>query len=384
MTKVSLQKCDEYDCAAIKHRIAESFVHIGFDPSALRGKPVAVKPNLLSATRVEQAVVTHPEVFRAVVQLVREHGGEPVLIESPAVHPVRWVMKKAGYDLIAAEEGCRVADARQIATLHYPGGEKYKSFGIINELFGVDFVFNLAKFKTHHLTYITGAVKNLFGFISGLNKSKWHLRARTPAEFSGFLLDLYTALLNGFDKPKTFIHVIDAVVGMEGQGPGPTGRPRKIGAILVSDDAVAADSVASNLVGFDTGDIDTLTLAERRRLGSVALDRIEIRGAGLGDFGIQGFAAPRSSIRTFLADWTTKSALLRDLLVEKPVWSIQKCTLCRQCLEICPAGAIARSGGTGRTLLYDYKKCIRCFCCLEICPEAAIELRRGALQELLG
>jgi len=383
MTKVSLHKCDRYDCAAIKSTVAKGFSNIGFDPSALKGKLVAVKPNLLTATRVEQAVVTHPEVFRAALQLIREHGGEPLLIESPAIHPLSRVMKKAGYDRIAAEEECRVADARQAETLHHPGGEKYKSFAIISELFDVDFVFNLAKFKTHHLTYITGAVKNLFGFISGLDKSRWHLRAPTPADFAGFLLDLYAALSGGFGKPKTFFHIVDAIVGMEGQGPGPSGRPKKIGAMLVSGNAVAADSVAANLVGFSTARIDTLTMGERRGLGPAALDRIEVCGARLEDFNVSGFTPPGKTIRASLADRTAKSAFLRDLLIEKPVLSIQKCTLCRQCLEICPSGAITQSGGTGKTLLYDYKKCIRCFCCLEICPEGAIELRQGPLQVLL-
>lgn len=384
MSRVSLQKCDEYDCPTIKSKVAESFSHIGFDPSTLQGKQVAVKPNLLSATRVEQAVVTHPEMFRAALQLVREHGGTPVLVESPAVHSLHRVMKKAGYDRIAAQEGCRVADARRTTTLHYDGGERYRSFEIISDLFEADFVFNLPKFKTHNLTYITGAVKNLFGFISGLNKSRWHLKARTKAEFSGFLLDLYAALLNGFEKPKEFIHVMDAIVGMEGQGPGASGRPRKIGAILTSADAVAADAIATRLTGLDAAEADTLTLGERRRLGAASLDKIEVLGAGLDEFQVPRFTAYRSNLRMSVVNWSMRLPFARDLVIDKPVLSMQKCTLCLQCLEICPSGAISRSGGTGRTLLYDYRKCIRCFCCMEVCPEAAIELRRAPLQELLG
>jgi uncharacterized protein (DUF362 family)/Pyruvate/2-oxoacid:ferredoxin oxidoreductase delta subunit len=384
MSKVSLQRCDEYDCPAIKSKIAESFSHIGFDPFTLKGKLVAVKPNLLSATRVEQAVVTHPEVFRAAVQLVKEYGGTPVLIESPAVHSVQRVMRKAGYDRIVEQENCRVADARRTATLHYDGGERYRSFEIISDLFEADLVLSLSKFKTHNLTYITGAVKNLFGFISGLDKSQWHLKARTKAEFSGFLLDLYAALLNGFEKPKKFVHVMDAIVGMEGQGPGATGRPKKIGAILTSTDAVAADAIATRLTGLDAAEADTLTLGERRRLGTASIDKIEVLGAGLDEFNVPRFAAYRPNPRMNLVHWTTRLPFVRDLVIDKPVLLSQKCTLCLQCLEICPAGAISRSGGTGKVLLYDYHKCIRCFCCMEVCPEAAIELRRGPLRELLG
>jgi uncharacterized protein (DUF362 family) len=92
-------------------------------------------------------------------------------------------------------------------------------------------------------------VKNLFGLIYGLNKNQWHLKARSKEEFSEFLLDYYSALLRGFEKPKVFVHLMDAVMGMEGEGPGVAGTPRKIGAILAGEDAVSVDAVATRVVG---------------------------------------------------------------------------------------------------------------------------------------
>ena len=173
-------------------------------------------------------------------------------------------------------------------------------------------------------------------------------------------------------------------MGMEGQGPGASGRPKKIGAILTSTDAVAVDSIATRLTGLDAAEADTLTLGERRGLGFASPDRIEVLGASLDEFQVPRFAAYRSNLRMNLVHWSVRLPFIRDLVIAKPVLSTQKCTLCLECKEICPAGAISRPGGTGKVLLYDYSRCIRCFCCMEVCPEAAIELRRGPLQELLG
>jgi len=75
---------------------------------------------------------------------------------------------------------------------------------------------------------------------------------------------------------------------------------------------------------------------------------------------------------------------LKNLLIEKPVPSRERCSLCYQCKAICPGGAIGASEGESGVPFYDYDRCIRCYCCMEICPEAAIGLRRGKLQWLLG
>lgn len=383
MTVVSLLRCDEYNHLAIKEKIMEGFSHIGIDPSLLNGQRVVIKPNLLSATSVEKAVVTHPEIFRAVVQIVKEHGGTPVMVESPAFQPLNKVMKKTGYDRIVTEEGCEVADTKETSVLYHKGAGKYRRFELASALFDADIVLNLPKFKTHSITYITGAVKNLFGFIHGLNKSQWHIKARTKDDFADFLLDLYSALLNAFERPKRYIHIMDAIIGMEGEGPGSAGDPKKIGALLISEDAVAVDSIAVNLVGLDKSRVKTITFGVQRGLGTASLEKIELRGSSLDDFHIADFVPTRSTISSPLQRWPVNTNLFKTIFVEKPVPSEKRCTLCYQCKTLCPAGAIDNSDGKREVPLYDYGKCIRCYCCIEICPEAAVSLKRGRLQWLI-
>jgi Pyruvate/2-oxoacid:ferredoxin oxidoreductase delta subunit len=220
--------------------------------------------------------------------------------------------------------------------------------------------------------------------IYGLNKSQWHLKARSKEEFSEFLLDYYSALLRGFEKPKVFIHLMDAVMGMEGEGPGAGGTPRKIGAVLAGQDAVSVDAVATRVVGLPLKEVLTVTLGERRGLGTGAFERIELLGADLDAFQIRDYVPTRASGGNPMGHWPLNTRVLKDLLVEKPAPSKERCTLCYQCKAICPGGAISESQGESGVPSYDYDKCIRCYCCMEICPEAAIRLKKGKLQWLVN
>jgi len=384
MTTIALLKCDEYHLSTLKAKILEGFSHLSLDPSVFRGRRVLIKPNLLNASPVEKAVVTHPEFFRAVLQLVKAHGGRPLMAESPAFQPLRKVMKKTGYERVIAEEGCEVADPNETAVLFHQEPAEYRRFELAKALFDADLVLNLPKFKTHGLTYITGAVKNSFGLIQGLTKSQWHLKARSSEAFSGLLLDLYLALLKGFDPPKRYIHIMDAITGLEGEGPGAAGHPKKIGAVVIGEDAVAVDSVAVSLAGLDKRKVHTLRSGEERGLGAASLERIRIKGAHFEDFHIQDFVPSRATTASHMERWPLNTKTLKNFLMEKPVPLRARCTLCYQCQGICPSGAIGREDGNKGVPRYDYDKCIRCYCCMEICPEAAITLKPGTLQWLIN
>ncbi len=382
MAFVSLLRCEDYETDLLEDSIREGLTEIGLPPDLFSGRRVLLKPNLLSASPPESAVVTHPEVFRATLRLVIEMGGHPVMVESPAFQPLCKVMKKAGYDRVILEEGCEVADTGERTVLFNGGGRGYKRFELPKALFEADIVVSLSKFKTHSLTYMTGAVKNLFGLIHGLNKSRWHVKAPSGEAFADFLLDLYEALVRGCDPPKKDIQSMDAVVCTEGEGPGRKGRPKKIGALLIGEDAVAVDAVAVRLVGLEHEKVKTLELGEKRGLGRASPEHITVKGAQPRDFDIQGFAPSKSRNRFDLGRWPTNTNFFKDLFVEKPVPSGDLCSLCYQCMTICPGKAIGKSKENSGVPLYDYHKCIRCFCCMEICPEAAIRLKRGRLQWL--
>jgi uncharacterized protein (DUF362 family)/Pyruvate/2-oxoacid:ferredoxin oxidoreductase delta subunit len=381
MALISLQKCPEYDNKILKDKILAGLRQIEFDPANFKNKRVCLKPNLLMPMNPDRAVTTHPEIFRAVAQIVHDYTNNIVLIESPNFFPLKSTIKKAGLAEIVDDFGIEVADINVTRTLKFDLAHRYKHIDISQAFFDVDYIINMPKLKSHGFTHYTGAVKNLFGAMPGLSKSRMHMRAPTQMEFSEFLLDLYGGLLNGFEKPKKFIHIMDAVVGMEGEGPGPSGKPKKIGAVIVGDDAVALDYVAVNLVGLELKKVFTITEGFKRGYGAKSPDDVQVTGESLEDMRITDFKAPRTTMSGGVI-WPVTSPTIKNLFVEKPVPRADACTLCYNCMKVCPAGAISKAD-EDKIPRYNYRKCIRCFCCMETCPEAAIDLKRGILQWLM-
>lgn len=384
MEKVSLVKCTEYRRDLLEDAIQQSLANIGFPLRSLENKTVALKPNFLMASPVRKAVITHPAFFREVARIVRAYGGRILLVESPAVESVRRVVKKGEYGPVLEEVEVTVPADGQKGVVLNPRERKFRRFEVLRPILDADIVINLPKLKTHGLTYITGATKNLFGLIPGLEKSRWHMKAPGGQAFSELLLDLNEALMYGFSAPKPILHLVDAIVGQEGDGPGPSGTPRQIGAVIAGMNPVATDCVAADLLGFDYRSVPSVVGGFERNLGLSSPAEIERVGEDVESLRIDGFKPARHSLSTATYDrWPFNRKTFRNLFTSKPVPHREKCTLCYQCMAICPAGAIEKAEGGGTVPRYVYGNCIRCYCCMEICPEAAIRLKSGALEWMM-
>jgi len=380
MSRVSLLKCADYDKDQIKRLIVEGLTQIGFDLACFRSARVGLKPNLLIASAPEKAIITHPVFARAAAEVVKDLGGQPVLIESPPFTPLPKMIHKVGYAGWIAELGVEVARDRTSDVLSYEGARRIKKIEISRAYFDVDIIINLPKFKTHGCTYISCSVKNMFGALPALTKSKMHLRFPESDDFAEWLLDLTGAFLRGFNPPKPYLSIVDAIVGQEGEGPGPAGTPRKIGVIVIGQDPIAVDYVATRVTGMDPNQVPTITHAWAREFCVHSPAEIEVVGERIEDVQLRGFIPTRSSISSHFMRGRLVGPRVKNWVMERPVPSPEKCTLCYQCRTICPAEAISPAKKGGKIPRYDYIKCIRCFCCLEVCPEAAISKQRGRLQ----
>ncbi|MBU0995420.1 MAG: DUF362 domain-containing protein [Proteobacteria bacterium] len=383
MAIVSLERINDYENGMLRKTILKSLENIGVELSIFQGKQVALKPNLLMPAKPEKAIMTDPEFFRAVVQIVRQNGGKPVLIESPAIHSLKTAIRKTEYANIIETENVDVGSNSETISLTYADAKSFKHIDIASSLKDVDIIISLPKFKTHGLTYITGAVKNLFGVIPGLAKSKMHMKIPSAEDFSDFLLDLCGAMQFGFEKQKTIIHIMDAILTQEGEGPGTGGTPKKMNAILAGFDAVAIDYVVTKVAGLDPEKAMTITKGFDRSYGVNSPADIKIIGQRIEDMKVFDFSPSRGTIMSNMVRWPLTSKHFKNLFIEKPAPDKNRCTLCYKCKTICPAGAISPASEKEDTPKYDYNSCIRCYCCMEICPEAAIHKKRGLLQWMI-
>ena len=166
-SQASIIKCRTYNPSEIQKAVRESVELIGGIGNFVKSSDkVLIKPNLLMATTPDTAIDTHPEFVRAVIRLVKETGAKIILGDSPSVcgepQDIDNVYEQSGIKKIAEEEEVELV---KFGRRNMKSGYLFTSW--IDEC---NCIISLPKFKTHELTILTGAIKNLFGLIPGLYK----------------------------------------------------------------------------------------------------------------------------------------------------------------------------------------------------------------------
>jgi uncharacterized protein (DUF362 family)/NAD-dependent dihydropyrimidine dehydrogenase PreA subunit len=377
--QVAIARCRDYDLKAVRSVVAASLEPLGgMGRFVGRGERVLVKPNLLSSRPPEAAVTTHPAVVQAVVEEVQRAGAEPVIGDSPGGRnigrPYEKLLRRTGMMGVAEATGCEIVSFDDASVeVEAPGAKSFRRFTVAKVVTGADKVIVVPKLKTHQLTYYTGAVKILYGYIPGLLKAEYHLHTGTEAgTFSDLLLDLHCAL------PPT-LAIMDAIVGMEGQGPS-NGNPRKIGLVLASGSCPALDLVACSVIGFDPAAIPTVRKAGERGVGPKDLGEVEILGESIEQVRISNFEKPRTMLVSRLPPALVRS--VGYLLGSRPEISPGRCISCGRCAEACPPKAIRWAKGEVPSI--RYRHCIRCYCCQELCPQGAVEVSYPWIRRVMG
>jgi len=203
-------------------------------------------------------------------------------------------------------------------------------------------------------------------------KTEFHLHtARDINLFADLLLDLHATC-------PPALTIMDAIVGMEGDGPS-NGSPRKIGLVLASKSCTALDYVAVTIAGFDPMAVPTVKLAEQRGSGPAHLEEIQLFGPQIEPLIMGDFEKTLTTSLARAPSFLVNS--LKSFIAVKPVVNASKCIKCGECFKDCPPKAMTFAKATGPTI--NYSKCIRCYCCQELCPEGAITVSTPVLRRLL-
>jgi ferredoxin len=168
--------------------------------------------------------------------------------------------------------------------------------------------------------------------------------------------------------------IMDGITAMEGEGPG-SGKPRDVGAVLISQDGAALDAVSAKIIGFDPMALYTNLVAHERGIGATDLREIEILGEKLSDFVVKDFkhsALATGMLRRKIPQFM--HAFIQRETKYIPDISQKKCTSCMECVKICPTSAAHSKGDIP---VIDRKRCIQCMCCHEVCRDYAIDLKRS-------
>jgi len=381
--KVYIVQCKDYAESDAKINSLMDLMG-GMGRFAKQGEKIVLKVNLLREARPEAAVCTHPSVAAAVGALVKKEGAHAVIADSPG-GGVRFnektldkIYHTSGMYQAAQQAGIELNRDTSSRPASYAEGILTKHFDIITPVYEASGVLNLCKMKTHLFTMVTGAVKNIFGVVPGLSKPGYHAKLHDPKRFAGMLLDLAQYI-----SPR--LSIMDAVLAMEGNGPG-TGDPRWIGLLIGSENPLALDIVAGEIMGIDRKQNMIIMEAEQRNLQPNRLEDIEIIGADLAEVKVPDFKRPQVAPGNFGLDpmpWHQRilQPYFKSAYTVRPKVIWERCIACGSCIEGCPMGAVSL---VKEKAYIDDDKCIRCYCCHELCPEEAIGLHSSWLYQLLG
>ncbi len=367
---VAVSKCTEYDKEQLKKVIRSHFDSLQIPPSFFAEKRVTVKPNLLSRREPDKAVTTHPAVAMAVIELLISWGAEVTIAESPAgiytEHALREAYKASGFMEEAEAAGARFNYDVSSQDVSAPDGVVCKGFHIITPICQGDIVVNLCKLKSHALTKMTNGVKNLFGVVPGGEKIEMHARFSNSTTFAQMLIDLCQAVCS----QKPVITVCDAILAMEGEGPG-TGTPRRMNALLTSKSPYALDLACCEMIGFGNT-VEMIQLEKKRGLCPETAKDLDIIGTPIQELAVTDFAEPKSQKLPRLIK------MIPPFLKPRPVIDQSVCVGCGQCARSCPAKTITLEN---KKAFIHKKNCIRCFCCQELCPYKAVDIKRSIIFE---
>jgi uncharacterized protein (DUF362 family)/Pyruvate/2-oxoacid:ferredoxin oxidoreductase delta subunit len=375
---VSVVRCEEYGREQVYDAVKKSVELLGgLGQFISPGKKVFLKFNMLQGSAPETCISTHPDVVYAVARLLKEHGCEVVMGDSPGSglpYTENVLIKSyalSGYDKVAEDLGIPLNYDTGCEGVMVPEGKLMKRFSIIKPALQADAIVVVSKAKTHTLTNLSGAAKNMFGVIPGLEKPMYHANFQSPEDFGRVMIEL-----NDVTKPK--LQVMDAIMAMEGDGPH-GGTPRKIGAVLVSGDYSAIDVATSRLMSIDPKKVSTINAAIERGYLKDDLSDVAVVGEPLESLIVKDFKGP-STYKN--AHKTKKSRGLATSIVYglvkesalKPRILKDRCIGCMKCMRSCPVKAIT---AVNKKPSIDYSKCIKCYCCHEMCDEHAIALERS-------
>ncbi|MCA1906157.1 MAG: DUF362 domain-containing protein [Desulfarculus sp.] len=355
MPRVMIHPATYQDCLVAVRRAFELF------PQPIAGKKVLIKPNVLRASSPDEHITTNPAILAAVVACVEERRPAEIIVgDNPGL----------------MSYGANEASFRKCGLLDAAGGH-YRNIGleaveqdfnpawlpkvsVSRAVLQADVLISLPKFKTHGLTVLTGAVKNSYGILPGAQKALLHRKAGSPPAFHEMVVDVFR-----LRPPDLFI--MDAVVGMQGNGPAST-ELRWIGQVLAADNAVALDAVVARMMGLDPARLRFLQRARELGLGDYDPAGIELDGALAP---IPEFKLPPLGGEAIAGNPNIQQ-LMQARSQVRPQADPERCTACGTCVDQCPVGALALVDDLPRV---DPERCITCFCCQEMCPEKAISLR---------
>lgn len=337
------------------------------------GNLVLIKPNFVAPF---PHAVTSFEILEAVIEQVKQCGGQPIVAESSGFE----FDTKKTFEILGVYEFAErnkttlinVDDAK-LTTLPLDKGLTRK-IAVPEIVLEADVIINVPKLKRHSLTKITGGMKNLFGLLSKESRRKLHAYGLERGIF-----ELNKAI-------KSDLVIVDASIVTSR---AVFGKQENLDTIIGGNSVYSVDMFCSRLLGLDYNEVKHLKLALN---DGISHDEYRVLGLSPNKFLCHYNDSLLKKLRrieyklAYMTDipysWLTGGSSLIPWLHYhfglRPELDSKRCTGCGDCVSVCPVNAISLPDKR-----INQKLCmqVRCLKCVDICPESAISIRGREVAE---
>jgi uncharacterized protein (DUF362 family)/Pyruvate/2-oxoacid:ferredoxin oxidoreductase delta subunit len=369
---VAVEPCNSYNPEKVYNSLVKVLQAIRFNPP--KNKKILLKPNIIAQNTPDQATTTHPSIVDAICRFFTEHNCQISIGDSSAFYQGGGTLKgfeTSGISAVAQKYGARIIPFESTRLRTITSQEHINPLYVTEAVFEHDLVVNLPKLKVHRLARYTGAIKNMYGCVVGGSKQLYHKLYQHNDDYQEIwgkpIVDVYEAV-------TPHLTIMDAIIGLDRDGPAANGEPRFTGLVLASTSGPALDVVACGIIGFDPYWVPAVREAIER--GLVSPDNIVIHGSVP--------AIPYVK----LPDMVPKKGLMQKLddyffeqFIVAPKINRNKCARCDACIKNCTASAIKYD--EEKLPVIDYTTCIYCYCCENYCTYDAIHLQGGTVNHLI-
>ena len=238
-----------------------------------KGQKVVIKPNIGWDRTPELAANTNPELVGALVKMCKGAGASQVIVFDHTCHDWKKSYTNSGIERAVLAAGGKMVPANDesyYAEVDFPRGVNLKKAKVHKALLECDVWFNVPVLKHHGGAKNTISMKNLMGIV--WDRSFFHSH------------DLHQCIADAatFHK-KPALNIVDAYRIMKTNGPQGKSASDvvKLKSLLVSPDYVAVDAASmklfSQVVPTDMKDVRYIALAEKNRVGTQNLEKLNVK-----------------------------------------------------------------------------------------------------------
>ncbi|MFX0096385.1 MAG: DUF362 domain-containing protein [Candidatus Hodarchaeota archaeon] len=222
---------------------------------------ISIKINLCDARPPDSGAITHPLFLDKLLRILREEYEDKVIInvvesDASVAMPDLFIEWFGLMNVIKKWDAKYVNLSQDEIEYKQSNGDVLKEVPVPKTLAETDFFISAPKLKINSLTKVSCCLKNQFGCLPIVRKSRYH-----------GVVDSVIAEINTVMRPD--LCIVDGILSHVGiQGPA-FGYPIRSNLVLVGNDPVALDAIAAKILGFNPKSITHILKCQEMKIGSM-------------------------------------------------------------------------------------------------------------------